>query len=61
MSDYTDAQIETAIARALEKQDVKAVPGLIALLAPQNPERAEHLRQLILVGLSIASKGAPHV
>jgi hypothetical protein len=56
MSAYTDDQIVTGIEKALGKQDVNAIPGLIALLALQNPERAESIRQTILLGLSIAAK-----
>lgn len=54
--EYTDEQIEEAIALALHKQDVKAVPGLLALLALQNPERADYLRNLMLFGLSVAAR-----
>jgi hypothetical protein len=52
---YTDAQIEKGIGLALERQDVNAVPGLIALLALQNPHRAEQIRETILFGLKIAA------
>lgn len=52
---YTDAQIEGGIRLALSRQDVKAIPGLIALLALQNPDRAEAIRQTILFGLSLAA------
>lgn len=55
MPEYTDEQIEAAIRSALAKQDIDAVPGLIALLALQNPHRAEEVRQTILFGLRIAS------
>jgi len=56
MPEFTDAQIEQGIHRALAKQDIHAVPGLIALLALQNPHRAEEVRQTILFGLSLAAK-----
>ena len=56
MSTYTDEQIESGILRALKAQDINAIPGMIALLALQNPARAEAVRQTILLGLSIASK-----
>ena len=55
---YTDDQIQAAITKALKAQDVKAIPGLIALLALQNPTLAEQIRQMILMGLSIATNGA---
>jgi len=55
MPEYTDAQIERAIRLALEKQDVNAIPGLIRLLALQNPRRADMVRQTILYGLNIAA------
>lgn len=54
--EYTDDQIVTAIESALRKRDVEAIPGLIALLALQNPDRAETIRQTILFGLSLATK-----
>ena len=54
---YTDEQIETAIRLALTKQAVEAIPGLITLLALQNPKRAEQVRQTILSGLLIAAMG----
>lgn len=59
---YTDEQIERGIHLALEKQDVEAVPSLIALLALQNPHKADQIRQTILKGLRIAAVagGYPH-
>lgn len=55
MPEFSDSQIEAAIQSALAKQDVDAVPGLLTLLALQNPSRADMIRQTILYGLSIAS------
>jgi hypothetical protein len=61
MSDpkYTDDQIVSVITKALREQNVKAIPGLIAVLALQNPERAEGIRRVILVGLDIAASTEP--
>ncbi|WP_341945669.1 hypothetical protein [Microbacterium sp. LWH11-1.2] len=56
MSEFTDAQIERGIHLALEKQDINAIPGLIRLLALQNPSRADMVRQTILYGLDIAAR-----
>lgn len=55
--EFTPAQIEAGIHSALAKQDIDAVPGLIALLALQDPHRADMIRQTILYGLSVATKG----
>lgn len=55
---YTDEQIEQGIHKALQAQNVQAVAGLIALLALQNPQRADQLRQTILYGLSLATTSA---
>ena len=54
MNEYTDAQIETAIIKALAAQNVEAVASLLTLLALQNPHRAEVLRDLMLVGAQVA-------
>lgn len=59
MPEFSDAQIESAITSALAKQDINAVPGLITLLALQNPHRADMIRQTILYGLSIAANTQP--
>jgi hypothetical protein len=59
VSTYTDEQIVKGIEKALAVQDVKAVPGLIALLALQNSQRAESIRQTILLGLEIAAHAKP--
>lgn len=56
MPEFTDDQIERGIRLALERQDVKAIPGLITLLAIQNPRRADAVRQTILYGLDLAAK-----
>lgn len=56
MSEFTDEQIERGIRLALQKQNVEAIPGLITLLAIQNPHRADVVRQTILYGLDIATK-----
>lgn len=56
MPEFTDDQIERGVHLALEKQDIKAIPGLIALLALQNPRRADMVRQTILYGLDLAAK-----
>ncbi len=56
--EFTDEQIEQGIASALAEQNIAVVPSLIALLAAQNPERAELVRQTILLGLSLATNGA---
>lgn len=56
MPEFTDDQIERGIRLALGKQDIKAVPGLIALLAIQNPRRADMVRQTILYGLDLAAR-----
>lgn len=53
--EFTDAQIEAGITAALAEQNVAVVPGLIALLALQNPARAEVVRQTILFGLSLVA------
>jgi hypothetical protein len=50
--EYSEDQIVSGIESALRKHDVHAIPGLIALLALQNPRRAE----TILFGLRIAAK-----
>lgn len=55
MSTYTDAQIEDAITAALREHDVEAVAGLIAVLALQNPNRAEEIRQTLLAGARLAA------
>lgn len=55
---YTDAQIESAIESALAKQNVAVIPGLIAVLAMQNPERADVVRRTILLGLSVATSAS---
>lgn len=52
--EYTPAEIERAIESALRQQKVEAIPGLIALLALQDPARAESVRQMILAGLRVA-------
>jgi hypothetical protein len=56
---YTDAQIEKGIHDALQAQNVEAVASLIALLALQNPHRADAIRRTILHGLSIAQSTVP--
>lgn len=56
MSEFTDAQIERGITLALKRQDIDVIPGLITLLALQNPRRADTIRQTILYGLDIATK-----
>lgn len=57
--EFTPDQIAEGIRRALAKHDVKAVNGLIALLALQDPHRAEAIRQTILVGLRVTSASQP--
>lgn len=56
MPEFTDEQIERGIHHALMGQDIEVIPGLIALLALQNPKRADEIRTTILLGLAIASR-----
>jgi hypothetical protein len=53
MTTYTDAQIIAAVGAAIRADDIQAVPGLIALLALQNPREAELLRGSILDALAV--------
>jgi hypothetical protein len=59
--EFSDEQIESAIGEALAEQNVNVIPGLIAVLALQNPERAEHIRQTILLGLNVAMSAPPRI
>lgn len=56
MPEFTDDQIERGIRLAIEKRGINAIPGLITLLALQNPRRADIVRQTILYGLDLAAK-----
>lgn len=53
--EYTDAEIQRAILVAVSRNDMQVVPGLITLLALQNPSRAETVRQTMLLGLELTS------
>lgn len=52
--EFTPDQIVDAIVHALHEHDVKAVPGLIKLLALQDPRRAQDVLDTIKAGLAIA-------
>lgn len=56
MADVSAEDYTKAITKALENQDVKAVPGLLALMAIRYPREAEELRQTLLLGLTIAAR-----
>lgn len=53
MTAYTDAQIIAAVGAAIRAGDIEVVPGLIALLALQNPREAELLLDSIQVALKL--------
>lgn len=48
MPEFTDDQIETAIADAIRDGDFEAVPGLLKLLALQNPAHAQQIYDAIV-------------
>ena len=48
--EFTDEQISEAIAKAIGERDFEAVPGLIKLLALQNPSLAQEVYDLITKG-----------
>jgi hypothetical protein len=52
--EFSVEDIEKGIHHALRAQDVQAIPGLLKLMALQDPERAEELRQTMLLGVTIA-------
>jgi hypothetical protein len=49
MSEFTDDQILTAIGDALRESNIAVVPGLIRLLALQNPDAAQTVMDAIVV------------
>jgi len=53
---YTDEQIEAGVLEALVERNFEAVGGLIAMLALQNPRRADDVRRTILYGLKVGLK-----
>ena len=53
--EFTDEQIEQGIQKALHEQNVAVIPSLIALLATQNPHRADDILTTIKAGLALAA------
>lgn len=55
MSEFTDEQVEQAVHVALKEHDVKVIPGLLHILAAQNPQRAQEILDEITLGLDVAA------
>lgn len=55
---HTAFQYTEAIRRALAAGDIKAVHGLLTLMALDYPREAEDLRQTMLLGLAIVKEQA---
>ncbi|MEP7194601.1 MAG: hypothetical protein ABI903_17270 [Actinomycetota bacterium] len=53
MSDYTPEQLEEAVHLALTAGDIKAVNGLLRMLAVVDPGRAEVLFEQLKVALAL--------
>lgn len=54
LSKLTPDQLEAAIHKALQLRDVQAVYGLLLLLAPKDPYRADRIRTDLLAALALA-------
>jgi hypothetical protein len=52
--EFTAAQIEAGIVEALAQGDLEVVPGMIKLLAAQDPHRARLVMDTIERGLGLA-------
>lgn len=58
MPEFTDAQIVESIHAALREGKVEVVGSLIAVLAVQNPRRAERIRDSLLAASRIAASSS---
>ena len=58
LKDVTVAQWSAMITNALKAHDVKGVAALVRGMAIYHPHEAEEIRQTLLLGTAIASRGA---
>lgn len=55
-TEWTTAQIEAMLPQAVGKADMKAIEGLIMLLALKDPHRAQEVMDTLKVGLMLAKE-----
>lgn len=53
--EFTVAQIEEAVRQAIKDRELEVIPGLITLMARQDPERALVLFDTLKLGIDVAT------